>query len=211
MANRMLDTAGALAVMLVLAGCGGSTGDGTADPSQAASSPAASASSQAPSSAAPSEEKWRADVRTAMRGSLTLLDRRVADRTDGQRLAVNLDIDNTSVASYYDPGVALPDVLDFAVEADRRGVAVLFNTGRPDVAGGRMEAERLLREAGYPVTEVCLRQVGEDLVAGKKRCRRHFKREGYTLIANVGNNATDFEGRGYGRAYRLPNYDGALS
>jgi hypothetical protein len=146
-----------------------------------------------------------------MRGSLRLLDRRVASRAKGQRLAVNLDIDNTSVASYYDPGVALPEVLAFAREADRRGVAVLFNTGRSAADGGRPKVERLLREAGYPVTEICLRRDGEDLVVGKRRCRRHFEQEGYTLIANVGNNSTDFVGGGYGHAYRLPSYDGALA
>ena len=37
-----------------------------------------------------------------------------------------------------------------------------------------------------------------------------FKKEGYTLIANVGNNDTDFVGDGYERAYRLPNYGNRL-
>jgi hypothetical protein len=56
------------------------------------------------------------------------------------------------------------------------------------------------------VAEVCLRRKGERLAAGKQRCRDGFAAEGYTLIANVGNNDTDFEGDGYERAYRLPNY-----
>ena len=43
---------------------------------------------------------------------------------------------------------------------------------------------------------------------GKQRCRDRFIDEGYTLIANVGNNPTDFVGDGYERAYRLPNYGG---
>lgn len=213
MASRLLHGAGALVVTLGLAGCAQKP-LGANESVPEASSPAASASASASASqspAVPSKETWLGNVRKAMRGSLGLLDQRVADKPAGQRLAVNLDIDNTSVASFYDPGVALPEVLAFAREADRQGVAVLFNTGRPDVDDGKAEAEKLLRDAGYPVTEVCLRRDGEDLVPGKKRCRRQFTREGYTLIANVGNNSTDFEGGGYGRAYRLPNYDGALN
>ena len=34
--------------------------------------------------------------------------------------------------------------------------------------------------------------------------------KGFTLVANVGNNKTDFQGGGYEKAYRLPNYGGQL-
>jgi hypothetical protein len=165
--------------------------------------------SPAQQSALPSQQHWLADVHRAMSGSETVLSQRV-ERAAGGRLAINLDIDNTALATRYDKGAAVADVLALARSAHRHGVAVLFNSARADGAGARLEAKRQLTAVGFPVTEVCLRAHGEELVTGKQRCRRHFRDEGYTLIANVGNNATDFAGSGYERAYRLPNY-GQLS
>jgi hypothetical protein len=34
--------------------------------------------------------------------------------------------------------------------------------------------------------------------------------DGYTVVANVGNRATDFEGGDYERAFSLPNYGNQL-
>jgi hypothetical protein len=81
---------------------------------------------------------------------------------------------------------------------------MVFNTGR--LTDQRTRTIRQLTRAGFPVAGVCLRTKGELLAVGKQRCRDGFIAEGYTLIANVGNNDTDFEGDGYERAYRLPNY-----
>ena len=55
-----------------------------------------------------------------------------------------------------------------------------------------------------------MRKKGETIPHGKQRCRDSFIDAGYTLIANVGNNPTDFVGDGYEQAYRLPNYGGEL-
>lgn len=44
----------------------------------------------------------------------------------------------------------------------------------------------------------------------KVRCRRTFAAAGCTIVANVGNTPPDFAGKHYGRAFRLPNYDGQL-
>lgn len=154
----------------------------------------------------PSQAQWRADVRKAMDGSLSYVGRRV-DR-GGRRLAVNLDIDNTSLATYYDRGHAVPAVLRFARYARSHGVTLLFNTGRRQ---NRLKAvTRDLRRAGYAVTEVCGRRAGESLTHSKQRCRRHFVGKGYTIIANVGNRSTDFVGGNYERGYRLPSYGNRL-
>jgi hypothetical protein len=157
----------------------------------------------------PNESEWRADVRRAMDGSGAYLGRR-ADRGGG-RLAVNLDIDNTALASHYDSGRAVAAVLRFARRAHRLDMAVLFNTARPHGGGNLRKAQRMLRRAGYPVTRICGRHRGESVVDGKQRCRRAFRDRGYTLVANVGNRRTDFAGRGYERAYRLPSYGGRLN
>ena len=154
----------------------------------------------------PSKARWLSDTRQAMYGSRSYAGHRV--ERGGRRLAVNFDIDNTSLATYYARGTAVPVVLRFARYARSHGVSLLFNTGRE--RGHLAGVTRSLRRVGYDVREVCGRKPGESLSHSKQRCRRHFAAEGYTLIANVGNRSTDFTGGGYERAFRLPSYGGAL-
>ena len=163
----------------------------------------------APAQAAlPSKKTWLADVSEAMRGSQRYVDNRVAG--GGSHLAINFDIDNTSLATHYDPGKPVRVVLRFANNARGQGVKLLFNTGRLRGDGRLVRAKRELRAAGYRVTEICGRKQGESLGHSKQRCRRHFVAEGYTLIANVGNRRTDFTGGNYERAFRLPSYHNQL-
>ena len=152
----------------------------------------------------PTRAEWLADVKAAMLGSAPYARQRVADKSSDDKLAVNFDIDNTVIATYYDGGGAIPRMLRFAKLLDRLGVAVVFNTGRVATMEERTVAQ--LTRAGLPVDEVCLRAKGATLPVGKQACRDHFIDEGYTLIANIGNNDTDFVGDGYERAFKLPNY-----
>lgn len=167
----------------------------------------AAASAHARSAAAlPSERTWLADVHAAMAGSRVRVTRAAAAATTP--LAVNLDIDNTSLATVYDRGQPVRAVLRFARSAQRHGVAVFFNTGRRSDELGR--PTRALVRAGFPVTGVCGRRPGGDLVRGKEACRASFVAAGYTIIANVGNSPTDFVGDDQGRAFVLPSYGGRL-
>jgi predicted secreted acid phosphatase len=153
---------------------------------------------------APTRTQWLADVKAAMKGSRGYVKERVASAAAGETLAINFDIDNTVIATYYDGGGPIPLMTRFSRLLAREGVAMVFNTGRS--ADQRERTIKQLTRAGFPVAGVCLRNKGETLPAGKQRCRDGFIAEGYTLIANVGNNDTDFVGDGYERAYRLPNY-----
>lgn len=168
----------------------------------------AAAGQLAPARAAglPSRAQWDQDVATAMAGSWKYVDRRTSGARG--RLAINLDIDNTALATRYGGGPTRA-VLRFARHAHGLGVALYFNTGRTGAALRR--AQRQLTRAGYPVAGVCgLRSATVTFVQSKKRCRARLVAHGYTIIANVGNNATDFAGGNYERAYRLPNYGGLL-
>jgi len=163
----------------------------------------------APASAAgklPSEKQWHRDVAEVMDGSHAYIDR--AAKNNRKKYAINFDIDNSTIATHYRPGTAVPRVLKFARYAKRQGVALLFNTARAGAPLKRARAE--LTEAGYRVTKVCGRKSRQEAVAhGKQRCRARFIRQGFTIIANVGNHTTDFSGpRNYGRAFKLPNYGG---
>jgi hypothetical protein len=152
----------------------------------------------------PTRTQWLADVKAAMKGSRPYVRGRVATKGADERLAVNFDIDNTVIATYYDGGGAIPLMLRFARLLDQLDVAVVFNTGR--LANQRKRTVAQLTRAGFPVDEVCLRAKGATLPVGKQSCRDHFAEVGYTLIANVGNNDTDFAGDGYEQAYQLPSY-----
>lgn len=156
----------------------------------------------------PTERQWNSDVEAAMKGSKAYVARMV-ETTPGP-LAINLDIDNTSLATNYRPGAPIEAVLDFVKYAKSLGVAIAFNTGRHGAALAQTNFQ--LTRAGYPVDQLCGRTGPEEsLKHGKQRCRDEFIKMGYRLIANVGNRPTDFVGGGYDRAYRLPNYDGELS
>ena len=153
---------------------------------------------------APTREQWLADVRAAMTGSRPYVRERVAARDADETLAINFDIDNTVIATYFDGGGAIPQMARFARFLQRKHVAMVFNTGRS--ADQRTRTMDQLTRAGFPVAALCLRNKGETLPSGKQRCRDGFIDAGYTLIANIGNNDTDFVGDGYERAFRLPNY-----
>jgi predicted secreted acid phosphatase len=153
---------------------------------------------------APTRAQWLADVKADMKGSRGYVRQRVAAKAPDEKLAVNFDIDNTVLATYYDGGGAIPQMLRFAHLLDRLDVDLVFNTGR--LASMKQRTIAQLTRAGYQVAGVCLRTKGETLPMGKQRCRNSFIEGGYTLIANVGNNDTDFVGDGYERAFRLPNY-----
>jgi hypothetical protein len=160
--------------------------------------------------AVPPRYVWIKDVNKVMRGSGDYLRERTA--AGDPMLAINFDIDNSTIATHYD-GRGLPNpiprVLRFANLAKSLGVALVFNTGRLKKIYKRTMTQ--LTEAGYEVTMLCMRTKGEKLPHSKQRCRDTFIEAGYTLIANVGNNRTDFVGDGYEKAYRLPNYKGQLS
>lgn len=166
------------------------------------------ATAPAQARAVPAPTTWEADVATAMLGSQAALRQRVAVAAPGERLALNLDIDNTSLATFYDRGRPVRKVRNLARRADRLGVTVFFNTGRLRSSLGDVRDQ--LRAAGYDVGGICTRRRGELLPDSKQRCRARFVARGFTIVANVGNNDTDLVGGDYERAYRLPDYDGSL-
>jgi hypothetical protein len=154
----------------------------------------------------PGKKQWVADTYKALNGSRVYVRNRVAE--GGTKLALNLDIDNTSLATYYDTGKPVAVTLRLVEYAKSKGVYILFNTGR----NVRQRAQTIaqLKRAGYPVDGLCAHYKGEALRHSKQRCRQSFVNNGFTIIANIGNRSTDFTGGNYERAYRLPNYGNRL-
>ncbi|MDT8914964.1 HAD family acid phosphatase [Amycolatopsis sp. PS_44_ISF1] len=154
----------------------------------------------------PGFDTWLADVHQAMSGGTQYLD----DRTQrgGSKLAIVTDIDNTALETYYRPGHATQDVLDFAEHAKSLGVSVLVASYRSDAS----DAKNALTGVGYPVDRVCVRTSGEKHATDtKQRCRKEYAAAGYTIIANVGNRPGDFTGGNYEKGFKLPDYDEQLS
>ncbi|MET9482236.1 HAD family acid phosphatase [Streptomyces sp. NPDC006638] len=204
--GRRLGAAVATAALIALAG---------ATDARAASTPApAPAAATTASAAAVDYATWQADVRAVTDEARPYLEQRIADGT-GERQAIVLDIDNTSLETYFSPFPPSPAVaptLDLARYADAHGVAVFFITARPDFIGWVTKPN--LTSVGYPVTGLYERGIGDlfgDAGTYKAAKRADIERRGYTIIANIGNNTSDFVGGHAEKTFKLPDYDGALS
>lgn len=137
------------------------------------------------------------------------------DRSDA-KLAVVLDIDETSLSNYaeivhadfaynqqeWDAWVdrsaapAIPGTLRFYHEAQKLGVAVFFITGRPE--SQRAATEENLHSQGYSSwTGLTLRAPAEahtPTIAYKSAARQRIVAAGYRIAVNLGDQMSDLEG-----------------
>ncbi|GHC60700.1 HAD family acid phosphatase [Streptomyces cinnamoneus] len=160
-------------------------------------------------------DTWQRDVRTAVDGAMPYITERTAG-AHGQKQAVVLDIDNSSLETDFHwttfPTPAIKPVLDLARYAHARGAAVFFVTARPGILDGVTEWN--LRQVGYPVSGLYVRHLPDlfrDVSTYKTAKRTEIEAQGYTIIANIGNNTTDLAGGHAERTVKLPDYDGKLS
>lgn len=169
----------------------------------------------APATAAvalPPYQTWLDDVAAVAGPAADHLDDRLPDTS--ARTAIVLDIDNTSLQTAYRPGLtspATPGILELARQAAADGAAVFFVTARPQVLGWQSEAN--LRGAGYPFTGIYLRPWfnTQSDQALKTAARTAIENRGYTIVANLGNSASDLAGGHAERTFKLPDYDGQLA
>lgn len=145
---------------------------------------------------------------------------------DVERPAIVLDVDETSLSSWAyqnDHGfcyssesfhawvaTSTPPPIEATLELYRaaRGldVAVFFVTGRHEPL--RAETERTLVAAGYREWErLVMRPVMDegDVAAYKSAARRAIEAEGFTILVNVGDQASDLAGGHAERRVLLPN------
>jgi predicted secreted acid phosphatase len=195
--------------MAVVLGLGG-TGAAAATPSTAAVS-------AAPAQAADIDYgTWQQDVQVVIDQALPYVRQRT-EQAQGQRLAVVFDIDNTALETDFHPWYELPTPalkasLALARYAHERGAAVFFVTARPGIIAA--ETKWNLKAVGYPVDGLYVRSLPDlfDEVSAYKTGRRAaIEAQGYTIIANVGNNTSDLVGGHAERTFKLPDYDGQLS
>ncbi|MDX2602226.1 HAD family acid phosphatase [Streptomyces caniscabiei] len=187
--------------------------------SMTAAVPAAAAPSTASTAAAAAVEvdyaTWQKDVKAVVDTATPYIQQRTAN-SSGQKLAIVFDIDNTTLETHYTPWYQLPTPalkpsLALAKYAKSRGVAVFFVTARPGIIESLTEWN--LENVGYPVDGLYVRDLPDlfaEVAAYKTASRADIESDGYTIIANVGNNTTDLVGGHAERTYKLPDYDGLL-
>ncbi|MEU8654773.1 HAD family acid phosphatase [Streptomyces sp. NPDC048737] len=160
-------------------------------------------------------DTWQADCLAVMNQALPYLKQRIAAAKPGEKQAVVLDIDNTTLETDFGfsyPQPANKPVLDVAKYAQEHGVSLFFVTARPGIISGVTDYN--LKYVGYKVSGLYVRglfDLFKDVGAYKTAQRVNIESKGYTIIANIGNSATDLSGGHAEKTFKLPDYDGQLS
>lgn len=162
------------------------------------------------------ESQWLTDVAAVTGPAQTYIDSRAAANTSGAKQAIVLDIDNTSLETYFEGAgtstPATPPVLALAKEAHAKGVSVFFISARSNLFNTITKSN--LTSVGYTVDGLYARTVAqlvtESIADFKTSQRKAIEANGYDIIANIGNNTTDLSGGYADTTYKLPDYDGLL-
>ncbi|MFD9793126.1 HAD family acid phosphatase [Streptomyces sp. NPDC059070] len=160
---------------------------------------------------------WQRDVQRVVDVARPYLKERLAASPAGEKPAIVLDIDNTSLETDFHyfwtfPTPAIKSMRDMVREASAQGVAVFFVTARPGIIESLTAYN--LKAVGYPVTGLYVRDLPDlfhEVSTYKTEKRAEIEARGYTIVANFGNNTTDLVGGHAERTFKLPDYDGKLS
>ncbi|MGV9252949.1 HAD family acid phosphatase [Streptomyces sp. NPDC003697] len=158
---------------------------------------------------------WQQDCQAVMDQALPYLQRRIANGAPGEKRAIVLDIDNTTLETDFGfsyPQPANKPVLRAAQYAQEHGVALFFVTARPGIL--KAPTRYNLEYDGYDVDGLFVRglvDLFKNVADYKTAQRAAIEDEGYTIIANIGNSATDLTGGHAEKTFKLPDYDGQLS
>ncbi|MFJ8082105.1 HAD family acid phosphatase [Streptomyces sp. NPDC096205] len=158
---------------------------------------------------------WQRDCQAVMDQALPDLKQRIANTKPGEKQAIVFDIDNTTLETDFGfsyPQPANSPVLKVAEYAQEHGVDLFFVTARPGIIYAPTEWN--LEYRGYEVSGLHVRSFFDLFknVADYKTAQRvAIEKQGYTIIANIGNSATDVSGGHAEKTYKLPDYDGRLS
>jgi predicted secreted acid phosphatase len=143
----------------------------------------------------------------------------------GRKLAIVLDIDETSLSNYsainadnftFGPnsqaeavnkiGVAIKPTLDLFNLAKKNGVAVFLITGRREAV--RQPTTENLQEQGFSGWDGLILKPDastQTTVTYKSGARATIEQQGYRIIANVGDQYSDLAGGHEDKAFKLPN------
>lgn len=202
----------AVTALAVPAGAEAATATGTPSVSTSA---VATATSTATAAKDVDYATWQQDCQAVMNQALPALKQRIAAVKPGEKQAIVFDVDNTTLETDFGfsyPQPANKPVLDVAKYAQDHGVSLFFVTARPGIISGVTDYN--LKNVGYKVSGLYVRgflDLFKDVAAYKTAQRVDIENKGYTIIANIGNSATDLSGGHAEKTFKLPDYDGQLS
>ena len=168
------------------------------------------------------------DLATVAAEARSWIEQRAARKGAGERLAVVVDIDETVLSSYpqmkaqdfgYVPEVwnawvargvapAIAPMREVYLTARRLGVDVLFVTGRKDPRDRPGTEANLLRQGMSDYARLVLAPASDDFptTAQRKAAQRAaLAREGWMIIASIGDQDSDLSGGHAERTFKLPN------
>ncbi|MFF6984211.1 HAD family acid phosphatase [Streptomyces sp. NPDC008343] len=184
-----------------------------------AATPAAATSTSSATATATAEDvdynTWQNDCQAVMDQALPYLKQRIANTKPGEKQAIVFDIDNTTLETDFGfsyPQPANEPVREVAEYAQEHGVSLFFVTARPGIIYSVTDYN--LDYRGYQVSGLYVRGFFDLFknVGDYKRAQRvDIEKKGYTIIANIGNSATDLSGGHAEKTYKLPDYNGQLS
>jgi predicted secreted acid phosphatase len=140
------------------------------------------------------------------------------------KLAITLDIDETSLSNYQElqaanftgavgalalatitaDSPAIQPTLQLYRAARARGIAVFFITGRPDISAD--VTVQNLNAAGYTDRAgISFKPTDAQTIPYKSGERAKIEQQGYRIIANVGDQESDLAGGYADRSFKLPN------
>jgi hypothetical protein len=147
------------------------------------------------------------------------------DHGHGRKLALVLDIDETSLSNYdaiqkdnftfgtnsqaeatAETGVKIPSTLELFNLAKQNGVAVFFITGRREAT--RAHTESNLRREGYDGWQQLFLKPDastDTTVQYKSGARANIESQGYRIVANVGDQYSDLAGGHEDIGFKLAN------
>ncbi|MDN0198010.1 HAD family acid phosphatase [Streptomyces sp. S.PNR 29] len=158
---------------------------------------------------------WQKDCQAVMDQALPYLKQRIAATRPGEKQAIVFDIDNTTLETDFGfsyPQPANKPVLQAAQYAQDHGVALFFVTARPGIIYSATDYN--LKKVGYKVSGLHVRSfidLFKNVAEYKTAQRVDIESKGYTIIANIGNSATDLSGGHAEKTFKLPDYNGQLS
>jgi predicted secreted acid phosphatase len=184
-------------------------------PAEAATTTASTSTTATAAAAAVDYATWQTDCQAVMNQALPYLKTRIAAPKPGEKQAIVLDIDNTTLETDFGfnyPQPANKPVLDVAKYAQEHGVSLFFVTARPGIIASATDYN--LKQVGYQVNGLYVRgfiDLFKNVATYKTAQRVDIENKGYTIIANIGNSPTDLSGGHAEMTFKLPDYDGQLS
>ncbi|MES2695181.1 MAG: HAD family acid phosphatase [Verrucomicrobiota bacterium] len=171
--------------------------------------------------------RYQTDLASVGKKAEAWLEQRVAQKKGSEKLAIVFDLDETLLMNY--PHIVkndfgyLPEVWNGwvaegtapAIEPVRRvyrtarrlGVSVIYITGRPEPQYDATKRNLQMIECADFVALVCKPDAMKSATAAtfKAGVRERMTKEGWTIVASVGDQQSDLDGGFAERTFKLPN------